>query len=239
MKKFLNKFLFFIVMLAVTIFILNINVTTRKGVDYQVYTIRLPLYLKLLDFFDRHYNYKHLAKFITQGAKTDQERLMKIFEWTYNNIRKPPPGLATIDDHAWYIIVRGYGESDQFSDVFTTLCNYTGLEAFFTNICSPSQTKCATFSFVALGKKWFVFDPYKGAYFKTYDGDLADIETIKNNDWVLGSLNEEIARNIKIEYYRDYIDGFFSLKKKGFNRANIQSPLNRFLYEINKIIKNY
>ena len=111
---------------------LNFTVTTQKGVNFKVQTIKIPLYLKALDFFDRHYNYKLITKRIIRDAQNEQDKAMKILEWTYKNIKRQPKELPVIDDHVWHIIVRGYGLNDQFSDVFTTLCNYAGMDAFFT-----------------------------------------------------------------------------------------------------------
>ena len=71
---------------------------------------------------------------------------MEIFIWTCENIRKQPDGLPVIDDHVWHIIIRGYGEPDQSSDVFTTLCNYAGIRAFYA-LASYAGSKNLTTSF--------------------------------------------------------------------------------------------
>lgn len=211
---------------------MNINVTMQRGINYQWQTIKLPLYLKILDFFDRHYNYKYLVKGIIKDVKEDEERVMKIFEWTHKNIRKVPVGLSIIDDHAWYIIVRGYGTDDQSSDVFTTLCNYAGINAFFSWISSQDNSSSIPLSFVKIGKKWYIFDPYRSVYFKNTQGDeLVDVETIKSkNLWLVAS---SYKKELEIDY-AIYFNNLASIEEIGLIRSNIQSPLKRIKYEIKK-----
>jgi len=235
MKEFIIKgikksILVFVILFCV-ILILNFEVSSRQGVNYQCREIKLPLYLKILDFFDRHYNYKHLVKMIVKDAKTDEERMMKIFEWTYRNIKSVPQGLPVIDDHIWYTIVRGYGARDQFSDIFTTLCNQAGIDAFFIDIYSKDRKYQIPFSFVKINYRWFVFDPYYGVYFRTNNGGLADIENIRLNNWKSQSLETEP------KIYPDYALFFSNLtvvKDMGLTRANIQSPLKRLLFELKR-----
>lgn len=229
MKKFFNPFLSIIVVITIIVLVLNVNVTTRKGVNFQWHTIKLPLYLKILDFFDRHYNYKQLVKIIIRDAKTDQERVMKIFEWTYKNLKKVPEGLPVVDDHVWYIIVRGYGASDQFCYVFATLCNYAGLEAFYSLVYTYDRAKSIPLCFVKIGKKWRVFDPYYGVYFKDKTGNLADIVALKSGSWTAECNKEEMNSD-----YALYFHNFTAIKETDLNRTNIQSPLKRLLFEIKK-----
>lgn len=228
MKKHLTSFLTIIIVI-ILILVLNINVTTRRGINYQWQTVRLPLYLKILDFFDRHYNYKQLVKLITEGTKTDHDRIMRIFEWTYKNLKRTPEGLPIVDDHAWYIIVRGYGVSDQFCDVFATLSNYAGLEAFYSWIYTSDHVKGIPLCFVKIEKKWRVFDPYCGVYFKDKTGNLADIVALKSGSWTAEGNKEGMNSD-----YALYFQNFITIKEIGLNRTNIQSPLKRLLFEIKK-----
>lgn len=216
------------------IFILNIDVITQKGINYQMRIIKLPLYLKLLDFFDRHYNYKYLVKLITRGAETDRERAMKIFVWTYENLRKTPGDMPVIDDHGWYIIVRGYGNNDQFQDVFTTLCNYAHIDAFFTFVSAKDLNARLPLSFVKLNKKWCIFDPYNGAYFKNSSGGIASIEEIMEGDWAV--FNFAGINKQDYDYVR-YFENLKPIKNVALNRANTQTPLRRLIFEFKKYIK--
>lgn len=234
MKKFLFILLCIIILLTGIAVILNINVTTRQGINFQWHTIKIPLYLKVLDFFDRHYNYKQLVKNIVRGAKTEEERVMKIFEWTHNNIRKIPNGYPIIDDHVWHIIVRGYGAIDQSSDVFTTLCNYAGVDAFFLNIPTENRSSRISLSFVRLNKRWRIFDPYNGVYFKNKNGVIASIDEIKSNNWRV----ENIGGVDSLDFdYKRYLINLPTIKNIGLSRPSIQSPLRRIIFEVKRWIK--
>lgn len=224
MKKY---FLFaLITILIILLFtILNINVSTQQCINYRCQSIRIPLYLKVLDFYDRHYNYKWLTSRIIKGAHSDTEKVLKLFKWTYNNIREAPHGYPIMDDHVWHIIVRGYGVSDQSSDVFTTLSNYAGLEAFFMLV----GAKRIPLSFVKLKNKWRVFDPYHGIYFKDEKGNIADVDTLRSTDWNIESLKDKPDLD-----YPKLFHSLPSIKEIGFNRANVQSPVNRFKYQLKK-----
>lgn len=229
MKRFSIALFFLAISVAMFFLFLNCEVSTQQGIDYQYSTIKIPLYLKVLDFFDRHYNYQQLVKNIINNEDGKKERVMKIFEWTQQNIRRQPSELPVVDDHVWHIIVRGYGVDDQFNDVFTTLCNYARVEAFFTFVWSKDNTRRTPFSFVKLKDKWCIFDPYFGVYFQDGNGDLAEVDIVRRGDYVL---NKIVERDYSI-----YVNNFPAPDKIGLARANTQSPLNRLFLELKKVIK--
>lgn len=212
---------------------LNIPVSTKQGVNFKVSIIKIPLYLKLINFMDRHYNYKHLIKGIISDTDSEQEKAMKIFAWTYKNIKRQPKELPVIDDHVWHIIIRGYGISDQFSDVFTTLCNYAGIDAFFNWIYTKDRSSKFVFSFVKINNRWYVFDPYRGIYFKNKNDEIADIEEIKSG---AALTIESLAVKPDIDYTA-YFDNLPSIENMGLTRASIQSPFKRFIFETHKWLK--
>lgn len=230
MKKILVISFVTIFLVTAAVCVLNIDVTTRQGINYQWHTIKLPLYLKLLNFFDRHYNYKYLVKLIIADAKIDNEKVMKIFMWTYNNIKETPKGLPVIDDHVWHIIIRGYGVDDQFSDVFTTLCNYAGIDAFYSWVFSKDNTRGIPLSFVRIKESWFVYDPYRGVYFKNKHGKILSIKELKSVvAWPIEGYDGPADIN-----YGLYFDNLPTIDKIGLKRANTQSPWRRFMFEIKK-----
>lgn len=226
MKK-LFCLLFLIVIFFGIAAILNVSVTTRQGVNYSWHTIRMPLYLKILDFLDRHYNYKALVKRIIQDKDGKEERAMKILKWTYENIRRNPEGMPVIDDHVWHIIVRGYGVDDQYQDVFTTLCNYAGMNAFFSLADPGNYQPKKPLSFVRLESGWSVFDAYNGTYFKNTKEEMADIEDLSLGNWRAFSV-----LNGKTADYGGYFKGlkYYDYENWRSRRSAIQSPINRLLF---------
>ncbi len=231
MKKTIFKISVPIVLIATIILLLNIKVTTRQGIDYQVHTIRIPLYLKILSFMDRHYNYKQLVKRIIKNEDDDHKKVMEIFSWTYFNIKKQPEDLPIVDDHAWHIIVRGYGVHDQSNDVFATLSNYAGIDTFFDSFNRKKDEKKISLSFAKLNNHWYVFDPYNGVYFVDNEGNFADFNAIKSENFQLEHLG--VPKKPVLDY-RDYFDNMTEIKKVGLKREKVQSPFNRLLYELNK-----
>lgn len=229
MKKNIIRFCLVFFLIAGAVTLLNIETTTRQGVNFEVSVIKIPLYLKVLDFFDRHYNYKNLLRKIIDPSDSQEERVIKIFRWTYNNIKRVPIGYPVIDDHAWHILVRGYGTSDQSQDVFTTLCNYAGIDAFFEFIHTKDDASVKPLSFVRLNNVWIVFDVYDGVYFKNQDGGFASIEQIKNQNWILFDAMGLDKQNLN---YAKYLENLPLIKDIGLKRANIQSPFKRLLFEL-------
>jgi len=226
------KSIIIIIFISVGIFYaLNIKVTTRQGINYQWQTIKIPLYLKVLDFFNRHYNYKWTVERIIKDSKTDKEKVLKIFKWTHENIKKTPEGYPVIDDHVWHIIVRGYGVDDQFSDVFTTLCNYADIDAFYSWVYTENNDSRIPLSFVKVNERWNVFDPYNGVYFKNQKGELASIEEIIKEDWQAESIDSQKKPDVN---YVIYLKNLSPIAEIGLRRANVQSPINRLKYEIKK-----
>jgi len=231
LKKFLFKLLIGIILLTGLILLLNIKVTTRQGIDFQVQTKKIPLYLKMLNFMDRHYNYKQLVRGIINNEHDEHKKVMKIFSWTYHNIRMQPENLPIIDDHVWHIIVRGYGVDDQSCDVFATLCNYAGIDAFFDSISAKEKGKKIPLSFIKLQNLWYVFDPFNGVYFVNTKGGHADFAEIKGGNYrpeYLGVPKKAVSD------YKSYFDNMPDIKEVGLKREKIQSPLKRLLYELRK-----
>lgn len=233
-KKIISLSIFIIVALAVLILFLNIEATTRQGINYKVNTIRLPLYLKLMDFYDRHFNYKWLVYRITAGKTSQKDKVMALFKWTHENIREQPKELPIIDDHIWHIIVRSYGTGDQFSDVFTTLCNYAHFDAFFYRLYNKENTSKITFSLVKIGNRWCFFEPRYGVYFVNSKNEFASVEEIAKGDWEVRIIDGLLPSGLNYADYLREIPSFNLEQYHKVSRANIQSPLNRLFYGIKK-----
>ncbi len=215
--------------------LLNINVSTRQGTDYKVSRMTMPLYLKVLNFYDRHYNYKWLAKQITGHLDTREDKILRLFHWTYETIKPQPEGLPIMDSHPWDVYVRGYGVSDNIHDLFSTLCNYIGTDAFFTTLHSKDTSDHIMLSFVRIKRGWVAFDPYKGCYFRNNTGGLATIEKIiDEQDWHIIKLAQIDISKANYEQY--LVENLPRIEKLGSSllRANTQSPINRLRFQLHK-----
>ena len=228
MKKTIFRALIIFAVSAAAVLALNIPVTTRQGVDFEVREKKIPLYLKALDFMDRYYNCGVLAERITAGKKTEFEKAVAILKWTKENIRENPASLQVVDDHAWHIMIRGYGLDDQFQDVFTTLCNREGIGAFFMKVTLPDKSKARSFSLVYLNGDWTVFDAYQGIYFLDSEGKPAILKDIKNGDWKAVKASSRSGG----EDYSKFLVLLTSIDAGSWkdSRAAIQSPVRRFVH---------
>ena len=225
--------------------ILNIKVTTSQGINFRVSKIELPLYLKVLNFFDRHFNYMWLAKRITQNLDTKEEKVFKLFKWTHETIQPQPAKLPIMDDHVWNVYVRGYGVSDHYHDLFSTLCNYIGIPGIFLKIKAKDSGNLLDLSFVKIGNDWIVFDPYRGVYFLNKLGEWATLEEINEQNWKLAKLGSieisdsfytHVTGEISDSFYRPYFEAMPDIEAVSLTRTNIQSPINRLQFQLKQWI---
>jgi hypothetical protein len=230
MKK-IQIFLIVFLLIGSLFLFLNISVTTNKGRDFIVTKSELPLYLKLLGFYDRHFNYKWLVKQITGHLDTHEEKVFRLFQWTHKTIRPQPKNLPIMDSHVWDVYIRGYGVSDNFHDLFSTLCNYSGVDAFFDRLMLEDSSKHIGITFVRVERDWVAFDPFNGAYFKNRDGNWATIKEIKKGNWKLVKLPKSV---IKESHYKPFMKLVPETIVMGYRRANTQSPVNRLKLQLHK-----
>lgn len=217
-----------IIFLSIVYLLLNIPLSTQQCIDYSCQSIKLPLYLKTIDFFDRHYNYNNLVKRIVSPQDSKQDRMLKILQWTYANIRRQPKELPVVDDHVWHIIVRGYGEDDQFQDVFSTLCNYAGVSSFFTVIETKDKVYKKPMALLKLKRGWSIFDAYSGVYFINAKNEIADLNELKSGACQAVSL----SGTGEIPDYSALFNQLESIDFKDWqsSRSAVQSPLFRLLF---------
>jgi hypothetical protein len=230
MRKIIFIFLLFLTLTVGAV--LNIKVITKQGVNFHVSEVEIPLYLKVLNFYNRHFNYKWLVERITSDLNTKEEKVFRLFEWTHNTIQLQPESLPVMDDHVWNVYVRGYGISDNFHDLFTTLCNYVGVEGAFVQLNRKKSDKRLGISVIKLEKGWVLFDPYRGGYFLNKRGSLATVKEINKDDWKLEKLG---TTKLSESAYRPYLEKIRSFDEMGFTRANTQSPINRLLFAIQQL----
>jgi len=207
--------------------VLSLPVETRQGVDYVVQTKQIPLILKVVGFYNRHLHYRTLVREIVDGVQGEEAQVLAVFQWVHRNIHAgTPPGLRVVDDHPWNIIVRGYGQSDQLSDVFVTLCSYLGIPAYFYMVRAESTGAKFAFSVVLIDGKWRLLDPYFGVVFRNRDGELATPEEARTDPAVLEAIHPRPA--VGGTPYADFVrSGRVVLVSE---RGRYQSPWARLTY---------
>lgn len=223
-------------LVLIIVLILNIETSITVGVDWHYRQIRMPLYVKWTEFLARHYEYKRLSREITAGCKTDEEKTLAVLKWTRENLRDLQQGMQVHDDHVLNIIIRGYAVPEQFHDVFTTLCAYSDLHAFFKRVCSKSRKTRYTISFVRLGGKWRVFDAYYNLYFRTRSGEVAGIDDIiKDPSIVVGKDVDTLM--VDGVPYKEFFHCLSGISVPQTTRPEKQMPLHRIVYETKRALK--
>ena len=234
-KRLIKLVSLILVGLLLCVVVSNLPVTTRQGINYSVHTIRMPLYIKILEFVDRDYHYRVLVKDTVKGCKSEEEKVLAIFNWTCQNIRTDiPGGWPIVDDHILNIVIRGYGVNDQLADVFTTLCVYAGTSAVMYTISPCGSKNELMVAAVYLDGAWRIFDPFHGKYFINKQGKIASIQDIISNPSLVDRKQNSFLAN-GVEYFR-YFEDLSTYNVEGFLRAQKQMPLQRVAYEIKKVL---
>ena len=224
-----RRLFFAVVVAAALVGVANIPTTTLQGVDYVVTAHSIPLYLKATDFIDRDLHYRKLAAEVASGTVTPEARAKAVFDWTRANIRDTPPGFPVIDDHIWHIILRGYGQSDQKADVFTTLLSYAGVPAYFIFIGPKPEL---TLSFAKIDGRWRVADVANGVIFRTMGGRWATAEELAADAALAVAQGPPTFGG---RPYTRYFDRFHAPIPPDLTRADMQVPGVRTWFRIKKL----
>lgn len=253
MKKiFLTIFLLFLILFF---FLLKQETTRSISINFTNYEYKIPVYVKLFDFMQRHLNYKYLVDDINKDHKNDRNKVINLSKWIFKNIQKisPSDNIDIVDHHPLTIVERRLGKSDQFSDILSVLLVYSNIDSFsmvFDN---------HTLTFFNIDNRWFFLDPYLGIFFINDEKDLVDVDDIKQKNWKLSNLNlveintinfNDMKKNfnkkfdnldqLKVSYQKiinqipssDKIDNKNRYERGG--RSYVQDPIGRIKYEIYK-----
>jgi len=250
-----KKFFLLAILTTVIFIVLSKDTTQYKAVNYQVIEYKIPLYLKLFNFYGRHLNYGFVVNKITQNSKNDIEKVLDISKWMQSNIRKISKGVDVVDSHPLTIIERRLGTEDQFSDLLSVLLVYAGVDAFMWSHENNYNDVLTIFN---VNGKWSVIDPYYGIVFLNKDNSHASITELKNLDFNNGlfmhSLNYERIKSDNIKrtfddkfndedsvkrYYKAMFDNLPTKNKINNSsvfelggRSYTQSPLSRIKFTI-------
>ena len=255
MQKMKFKIIIILILFLSFYFILNKETSRSIGINYQIIEYKIPFFLKLLDFFDRHYNYKNLVNKINANAVTDLEIVLNTARWVSINIKKLPKNVEIVDHHPFTIIERRLGTKDQFNDVMSILLTYSGVESFYTLF----NNKEHPMTLFKIKSYWYIIDPYYGVYFTANNGLFMSIDDLQKNQWIISNLE---SKNIKFYDIKTIFDDRFSsysevekfyinlikntnlVSSKKINSSNkyyrggrsyIQNPLGRLKFQLHQV----
>lgn len=248
MNRKITIILFLIIIFLITFFILNKETTRKIAINYKTIEYKIPTYLKLFDFFDRHFAYKYLVKNLSLKDSSIEDKIYKTTLWVNLNIKKVPEGVDVVDYHPLTIVKRRLGVQDQFNDILSVLLVYQDIDSFFIkkfkNISHP-------LTFFKIDDYWSVIDPYHGFFFINENQTFASIEELKTTNWEIVNLKKEKKDHLNLvnnykkhkSYYQKIFNYIKSTKQiestniyERGGRSYIQKPLNRLKYEIYQLL---
>lgn len=251
-KKIIYIVIFF---LFSSLIFLSFKGTRYTAINYKISEEKISNYKKIYDFYKRYNNYKKLTKEISKNLN-ENEKVIEISKWIFFNIKKANVNTKIVDSHPWVIIERKIGNQDQFSDLLSVLLFTENIDSFYihdqNNIIHP-------LTFFKLNQKWSVIDPYYGFYFLNKNNNFCSIEEHKIKKCFIRHFNEGNIKDIKVskdfknknlttindlnEYYFTVIEQAPSSndientnKFLRGGRSYIQKPLNRLIYQIQKLL---
>lgn len=204
----------------------------KIGVNKIVTEHTLPLWIKTVDFVDRDLNLARTAAAVLRPFEGDEARAMSALEWTAEHVRPQPLELPVVDDHVWYVIVRGYGEPDQQADVFTTLLVYEDVPAYWMLIGTPPDE--LALSYVLIGGRWRVFDVAHGIVFRTRTEHLATPDNLVADPTLVSTAAQ--GRVADLGRYVGYFRAYRAPQPPEVFRAQMQMPGRRALHELRRLV---
>ena len=246
-------------MLAVVV--LNRDTTQYIGINYHVSEYKIPLYLKLYNFYGRHLNYDYLVNDIVKNSKSDLERVIIISKWAHNNIKKIPDNIEVIDSHPLTIAKRRLGTKEQFSDLLSVMLVYADIESALWYYKNDHRNAVTLFK---VSGSWSVIDPYYGVIFVNNSKQHASIDELsasnKKNVWSMLSLDyEALDENNFTQLFGSRFENIMDAKMHYINlfnklptqdeinnkniyelggRAYTQSPINRLQFILSQFVND-
>ena len=254
MKKFIYLTLIFFLLIFFVFIFLTKDTTRKIGINYNVFEYKIPVYLKINDFFNRHLNYSYLTDQINKEQRNKEDIIINTTKWVYQNIKKIPEGVEVVDHHPLTIVQRTLGVQSQFNDILSVLLVYEDIDSFFMKNFGKTYHPL---TFFKLNNKWSVIDPYYGIFFINEDETFASLEDLKTSNWNIVNLNSQLIKpsEIKVLFFEKFqnYDDVINHYRKIFNdiqsskqidsihifdrggRSYTQTPFNRLKFEIYKL----
>lgn len=206
--------------------LLMLPVSTKQGINYEVRVHRIPLWVKLVEFLDRDYHFRAIVRDVAPAGRSAEERALALFQWTRTQVRAGiPEGLPVIDDHLYYVIVRGYGTHDQLTLVFVTLCAYAGIPAAGYRLTGPDGQSAFTIAIAQIAGRWVLFDTWEGVVARNHRGELASLDDLIREPALLDEA--AAGRLINGQPYRAYFRVLPKPDTLDLERSYRQMPFGR------------
>lgn len=214
-------------LLLLLVLVGHVPTTGFEGVDDTIIVHRMPLWEKVARFYLRHVEFERWAREAAGGETDPRRRVLKLMDWTMENVRHITPELPFIDDHISHIALRHYGNDGQLAEVFTALTTYTGNQGRWEVSQPQGARDRVALSFVESEDGWWVFDLWNGGWFETPSGRIATIDDFRHPEQL--SRRGQAPKVLNGTPYVDYFKSLDQVWKRSFSRARGQMPWHRLL----------
>jgi len=221
------------------ILIVQVNTERKISINYEVSVYKIPIYLKLLDFMNRHYNYKHLVNNINSNNSTDEDKIINTTNWVISNIKKINlnQDIDIVDHHPITIVERRLGIDEQFSDILSVLLVYSDIDSFFKFVKLVNVEAYYPLTFFKIYNYWSIADPQNGIFFLDEKNNFINIDNLKKQKFYLADNNLTIINNYNFPGYFDSNFNNFNEIKFFYNQLIVNLPTSNQINSINKFYR--
>jgi hypothetical protein len=171
--------------LAVLVVLAEWPVTTLVGYNYHVTTKRWTLLEKSVAFVSREQALRRITAEVAGNGGTQEQRLLRMYDWVVTNIRPVPPGMPVVDDHVLNIFIRGYGATDQRAEALAALASYDGMPASTIALGKDPKRKVLQLTVVRVGDRVLLLDVNNHIVFRNPAGELATLNDLLANPSII------------------------------------------------------
>ncbi len=218
---------------GVALLIAQWPVTTSAGLNYTVTTTRIPLYEKAINFISRDLQTRRIARHVVMGAVTDDEKLLRCFQWVVEHVRPTPEGFQVVDDHPLHILIRGYGALDQRTEAFILLAGYAGFPGAIVELKPAGMVQGHLVALVRAHGRLLPFDVVSDVVFRNQQGALADVHELLSHPAFI----EQAAPGLTLDgvSYRQVVMEL-AHHTRGFSRTESQKLWPRMMQELRRVM---
>jgi len=129
---------------------------------------------------------------VTDQNMTDRQKVIALMLWTHDNVKHLSSDMPTYNLPAKEIVQRGYGWCWQSSQVFITLCQYTGYDARQITIFHTNDLWTHSVAEVYYNDSWHLFDPDHGVFYSFDDGTVASASDLREHPYLVDRVNDSM-----------------------------------------------
>ncbi|NQT06182.1 MAG: hypothetical protein HQ575_01430 [Candidatus Omnitrophica bacterium] len=140
----------------------------------------------LRDYINRELAHKVIAEKVTQGAKSDEEKAIRLFDYLCTHIFKVS-NVYAVNEFPLNDILRGSAYCDQQANTLLWLARKAGIKGRLIFLRGYDEASHHSVCDLYIDGKYRIFDPYYAIIFYDNDGAIATFEDIQKRDKAIRS----------------------------------------------------